>query len=733
MVTTAKDTTDGMKLAIKRIRPYANDEWDARHTLREIRLLKLLGPHPNVITLYDLSLFEEKSELYMMMEVMDCDLHHIIQSKQSLSEMHHKCFAKQMLEGIKAMHSIGVFHRDLKPGNLLVSKDCKLRITDFGLARYMDETTLAGNNAQNPMTEYVVTRWYRCPELLLAPNRPYSEAIDLWSIGCIMAELIKRKPLFPGKSHANQVQLIFEVVGFANVSELGFSVSSEALTFLNRKCRFPKQNLADVIPQASPEAIHFINSLLCVNPRRRPTAQQALTYAYVKDAETFNDYSIRYLRPPPPGYFDFETAEHSLEQLRTLIHEEVGFAGRIGHLGPQNAAHGGFDAAHALTLGSMRMTARSGKSGRLVGAAGLDSQAPTQVKGYQANQANIFRGDSNKSMINDDNHSYRARKASLAETAMPTERDGHIKHEAVGGSRRPSFMNGSAGDASVSAAANGMSQMNLNGNTSSNATTQRGHADDMDESERHELTGSRKKITPRKLEAIAAKPVSRSGSRKGFADEVGGAIAAPSTTGKIESERVQVPHHLKPLSRHGTNPQMVANNGGGGVSSKAVADGGVGNEESSGTLTKKKTYGLLPVAFGFQKDKDSNKDTASQENNDSGSRKGFPTISRFGSSLMNFRGSSNGRKGEQSTSSDAPGGGISSQNSGSFRVGKDVDNAVSRTSNGLARGSGHGIEQDQKADKDSAEAMSASEKSSILTKRGSSYYDEAMLPALRKA
>ena len=73
--------------------------------------------------------------------------------------------------------------RDLKPGNVLVSKDCQLRITDFGLARFMDETTKSGKNLQNPQTEYVVTRWYRCPELLLASDRPYTEAVDIWSIG----------------------------------------------------------------------------------------------------------------------------------------------------------------------------------------------------------------------------------------------------------------------------------------------------------------------------------------------------------------------------------------------------------------------------------------------------------------------------------------------------------------------------------------------------------------------
>jgi hypothetical protein len=181
------------------------------------------------------------------------------------------------------------------------------------------------------MTEYVVTRWYRSPELLLAPNKPYSEAIDLWSIGCIMAELMRRKPLFAGKSHANQVQLIFEVVGYNTPADLGFQVSMEAMTFLNRRCKFPRQNFNDVLPGASPEAVEFISALLCVDPKKRPTAFEALNFKYIMDAETLCDYDEIVLRPPPPSYFEFETAEYSLEQLRDLIHEEVEFGGQIGH------------------------------------------------------------------------------------------------------------------------------------------------------------------------------------------------------------------------------------------------------------------------------------------------------------------------------------------------------------------------------------------------------------------
>mmetsp|Transcript_9741 Transcript_9741/g.14691 ORF Transcript_9741/g.14691 Transcript_9741/m.14691 type:complete len:610 (-) Transcript_9741:213-2042(-) len=324
VVCTAFDNVRQETIAIKRIRPFANDEWDARHTLREIRLMKLLGRHPNVIALYGLSIFDEKAELYMSMELMDCDLHRIIQSKQPLNDMHYKCFARQMLEGIKAMHEIGVFHRDLKPGNLLVSKDCQLRITDFGLARFMDEDTLSGNNRQNPLTEYVVTRWYRCPELLLSPTQPYSAAIDIWSIGCIIGELIKRKPLFPGKSHANQVQLILEVRGYHGPADLGFELSSEATSFLDRRCRYSGKSLASFIPQASPEALELLEVLMDLNPNRRPSAAEALEYPYIQDAQVLCEYSEDTMpRRVDEKFFDFEREDYSLEQLQAMVREEV--------------------------------------------------------------------------------------------------------------------------------------------------------------------------------------------------------------------------------------------------------------------------------------------------------------------------------------------------------------------------------------------------------------------------
>jgi mitogen-activated protein kinase 1/3 len=116
--------------------------------------------------------------------------------------MHWQYFLYQLLRGLKYIHSANVLHRDLKPSNLLLDANCDLKICDFGLARTTSETDF--------MTEYVVTRWYRAPELLLNCSE-YTAAIDIWSVGCIFLEIIRREPLFPGKDYVQQLMLITEV------------------------------------------------------------------------------------------------------------------------------------------------------------------------------------------------------------------------------------------------------------------------------------------------------------------------------------------------------------------------------------------------------------------------------------------------------------------------------------------------------------------------------------------
>ena len=135
-------------------------------------------------------------------KLMECDLDRIVSSSQSLSDAHIQYFVYQILRGLLYIHSANVLHRDLKPSNLLVNSNCDLAICDFGLARgVVDDETL---------TEYVVTRWYRAPELLTEAQY-YGPAVDVWSVGCILAELLGRRPLFQGKDYMHQLKDTLEI------------------------------------------------------------------------------------------------------------------------------------------------------------------------------------------------------------------------------------------------------------------------------------------------------------------------------------------------------------------------------------------------------------------------------------------------------------------------------------------------------------------------------------------
>jgi len=179
--------------------------------LRELKLL-LHFDHDNIMHLLttippDHEEREDFRDVYLVMPKMDRSLAQVIKSDQKLSDRHVQFFLYQILRGLEYMHSAGVIHRDLKPDNILVNaQNCRIKITDFGLARGV----LKEDNEK--LTEYVVTRWYRAPEVMCS-SRLYDEQIDVWSVGCISAELYTRQPLFKGRNHIDQLQLIFHIMG----------------------------------------------------------------------------------------------------------------------------------------------------------------------------------------------------------------------------------------------------------------------------------------------------------------------------------------------------------------------------------------------------------------------------------------------------------------------------------------------------------------------------------------
>ena len=157
---------------------------------------------------------------------MEADLHQLIYSKQKLESDHYQYFMYQILRGLLYMHSANIMHRDLKPSNILINADCDLKICDFGLSRGFGEV-----DEYLKKTAYVVTRWYRAPEVSLL-NKSYNQSLDMWSVGCIFAELLQRATLFPGDTNANQVIMVLRIMGVPDEEDLEFIDNEQAMVFI---------------------------------------------------------------------------------------------------------------------------------------------------------------------------------------------------------------------------------------------------------------------------------------------------------------------------------------------------------------------------------------------------------------------------------------------------------------------------------------------------------------------
>jgi serine/threonine protein kinase len=234
--------------------------------LREIVVLKNLK-HQNIVNLLDIFLVTTK--LYLIFEYLDYDLKRYIDRSQiSLSTI--KDFMRQLLEGLLFCHERRVIHRDLKPQNLLVSESNILKIADFGLSRAFSIPLFT-------LTHEVVTLWYRAPEVLLGATR-YTFSIDIWSVGCIFAEMAEKRPLFQGDSEIDQLFRIFKVLGTPTREE-----NPELVKLPDFKESFPRwsgDRIEDMVPRLGREGQDLIRKMLCLNPEERITARDALRHSY---------------------------------------------------------------------------------------------------------------------------------------------------------------------------------------------------------------------------------------------------------------------------------------------------------------------------------------------------------------------------------------------------------------------------------------------------------------------
>jgi len=292
---------------------------DAKRVLREVKLLQFLK-HENIIPLYDMIppvSVKDFNDVYMVMEFMETDLHKIISSKNELSEEHIQYFMYQLLSGLKFIHSAHVIHRDLKPSNLLLNSDCRLKICDFGLARGVK---LADEKHDYELTEYVVTRWYRAPEIMVAAQE-YDFKSDIWSAGCIFAELFLRKPLFAGDDYIHQMNLIFDFLGTPTGDDLKFVTNPNALQFIKNMTVRPAKPYKKKFPTASADAIDLMQKMLSFNPHTRISADEALAHPYLSSlAEELDNHKQE---SSAPFDFDFEKTEFTRQKLREFFYEEV--------------------------------------------------------------------------------------------------------------------------------------------------------------------------------------------------------------------------------------------------------------------------------------------------------------------------------------------------------------------------------------------------------------------------
>ncbi|KAK9361986.1 kinase-like domain-containing protein [Lipomyces starkeyi] len=272
VVHRAKDRRTNEIVALKAVRIFANEKRDGipNTALREISLLKSLR-HQNVIRVLEVAVGETQlDEVYMVMEYAEHDLADLIdysQARFSVSEV--KCLMKQLLEGLEYIHKRGIIHRDIKMSNLLLTARGILKIADFGLAR---------SHTDRPMTPGVVTIWYRSPELLFG-TKNYTSAVDLWSAGCIMGELACRKPLLPGESEKQQIDLIVDLLGAPNERIWpGFRTLPLARSFRLHDLR--PNTLDRVLRGQSRATIELVNNLLTYDPDKRITAKEALQHEY---------------------------------------------------------------------------------------------------------------------------------------------------------------------------------------------------------------------------------------------------------------------------------------------------------------------------------------------------------------------------------------------------------------------------------------------------------------------
>ncbi|KAJ8650960.1 hypothetical protein MRB53_003983 [Persea americana] len=270
-VFRARDLDTGKIVALKKVRFDNFEPESVRFMAREIQILRRLD-HPNVVKLEGLITSRLSCSIYLVFEYMEHDLAGLSSCPDiKFNESQVKCYMHQLLSGIEHCHSRGIMHRDIKGSNLLINNEGILKVADFGLANYFR------NGQRQPLTSRVVTLWYRPPELLLG-STDYGTSVDLWSVGCVFAELLLGKPILQGRTEVEQLHKIFKLCGSPSDDYWKKSKLPHATIF---KPQHPyESSLRETCKGFQATALGLIETLLSVEPYKRGTASSALASEY---------------------------------------------------------------------------------------------------------------------------------------------------------------------------------------------------------------------------------------------------------------------------------------------------------------------------------------------------------------------------------------------------------------------------------------------------------------------
>ncbi|CAL1532156.1 unnamed protein product [Lymnaea stagnalis] len=321
IVWKAIDRRTGEVVAVKKIFDAFRNKTDAQRTFREIMFLQEFGDHPNIIKLHNVIKAENDKDIYLVFEFMETDLHNVIKRGNILKDVHKQYVMYQLFKSTKYLHSGNVIHRDLKPSNILLDSECVVKLCDFGLARSL--TQISMDEAGDPnLTEYVATRWYRAPEILLASHR-YTKGVDMWSLGCILGEMLLGKPLFPGSSTLNQIERIMGSIptpSRADIDSLktsyGASVLEKAISAASRS----RKSFDDMLSDSPPDGIDLMKKLLHFNPDKRITADEALRHPFVQRFHNpAGEMSLNFDVVPPLS----DDVQLTVDEYRSKLYEMI--------------------------------------------------------------------------------------------------------------------------------------------------------------------------------------------------------------------------------------------------------------------------------------------------------------------------------------------------------------------------------------------------------------------------